>query len=399
MSYRTVAFNWLPRTKAQWNTFTQARQEAAALWNAMVLRHARIRRLGWRFPTKARWDRWVKRRFPNLHSQSAQHIVGEFDEAVRSAQQLRKNGQDEARYPHRLLHYRDIPYTNQAGRVVTREGERLLILPNGKAGKLAVRLPDGVQPLGRLVEIRLAYGKIMLVYETLDPPTNTETTVGVDLGVNTLIAATDGKTALLISGRAAKATVQWRNKCLAGLVKRQSKHQRGSRRYKRLQKRKFKMLDKALRRVKDITHKATRKVKAIFPQAQVYVGKPFNSAAQKVGRVAVQQVSSACNRKIIDQLNYKMAGALEVSETYSSQTCPVCGCRHKCRRTYACHQCGYTVPRDVVGAVNILRLGMYGSLAPSRNVPTRIIFLRPTKYLRPTGRSSSGGHPGNSSCK
>jgi putative transposase len=391
-----MTFNWLPRSKKQWQTFTRARQEAARLWNDMVLRHSRIRRMGWKFPTKRRWETWAKRRYPLLHSQSVQQIIAEFDEAVGSTRQLRKNGNPEARYPHRLLHYRDIPYTNQAARVV----EGLLILPNGNSGKLVAPIPDGVEVSGRLMEVRLSYGKVILVCEVPDTPPEARTTIGVDLGVNTLIAATDGETAVLVSGREAKATVQWRNKKLANLVSPQSKHQRGSRRHKRLQRRKYKLLDKSRARIKDITHQATHKVKTAFAQAQVLVGKPFNQAAQKSGHIWAQQVSSASNAKLIQQLDYKTAGAIEVSEAYSSQTCPVCGCRRVCRRTYTCSnpECRYSAPRDVVGALNILRIGKHGTLIQSPFVPTRIVQVHPSKYAG-KAPASSGGHPASSSRK
>ena len=396
MAYRTVTFNWLPRSSKGWNTYTNARKEAARLWNDMVLRHARLRRMGWKFPSKRRWEVWAKQRYPLLHSQSVQQIIAEFDEAVRSTLQLRKNGNTEANYPWKRLRYRDIVYTNQAARQVEQNGKRLLILPNSSAGRLAARLPDGVELPGRLMEVRLVYGKIIVICEVPDTSPEAKTTIGVDLGVNTLVAATDGETAVLVSGREAKATVQWRNKKLASLVSKQSRHQRGARRHKRLQRRKYKLLDKSHNRIKDIAHKTTRKVKDAFPQAQVFVGKPFNSAAQKIGRIWAQQVSSSSNAKLIEQLDYKTAGAIEVSETYSSQTCPVCGCRQKCRRTYTCKQCGYGAPRDVVGAVNILRIGKHGSLQNSPSVPTRIVHVHPTKVSR-RPPSSSPGHGASSS--
>lgn len=384
MAYRTVSFNWLPRSHTQWNTYTNARKEAARLWNDMMLRHARIRRMGWKFPTKRRWEIWAKRRYPLLHSQSVQQIVAEFDEALRSASQLRRNGVTEARYPWKLLRYRDITYTNQAARIVG----NLLILPNGSSGKLVARIPVVIP--GRVMEVRLSYGKISAVCEVPDEPSEAKTIIGVDLGVNTLIAATDGGTAVLISGREVKATVQWRNKNLSSLVSKQSQHERGSRRHKRLQRRKYKLLDKSHARIADITHKATRKVKDAFPQAQVYVGKPFNDAARKIGRIWAQQVSSASNAKLIQQLDYKTAGAVEVSEAYSSQTCPVCGCRQKCRRTYTCKACGYSAPRDVIGATNILRIGKHGSLQNAPDVPTRIVHVHPTQVFCRLADSSSG---------
>lgn len=222
MAYKTIEFNWLPRSKAQWQTYTLSRQEAARLWNEMVQRHHRIRRMNWRWPTKGRWEKWAKKRFPNLHSQSVQQIIKEFLEAVNATRQLRRNGHTGANYPWRLFHYRDIIYTNQAARLV--EDGKIIALPNGKSGRLRVRVPEAVQFPGRLIEVQLVYGKVRVVCEVPDESRSAEITIGVDLGVNTLIAATDGEKAVLVSGREMKATVQWRNKRLASLVSKQSKH-------------------------------------------------------------------------------------------------------------------------------------------------------------------------------
>ncbi|HEV8191139.1 MAG TPA: hypothetical protein VGP82_06605 [Ktedonobacterales bacterium] len=46
MSYRTVELAWVPRTIVDWATFGASRHEAARLWNALVVRHHRLRRLG-----------------------------------------------------------------------------------------------------------------------------------------------------------------------------------------------------------------------------------------------------------------------------------------------------------------------------------------------------------------
>jgi putative transposase len=351
-----------------------------------VERHLRIRRRNLKWPSKARWQRWARGRYPGLSAQSAQQIIGEFCEAVNSARQLRKKGHADARYPWHKLRYRDVVYTNQDARV----RDSRLILPNGKSGTLRVHLPEGVVLPGRLMEVRLRLHRVVLVCEIPDEPKASGPTIGVDLGVNTLIAATDGEGAVLVSGREAKATVQWRNKRLASLSQRQSRKVKGSRRWKRLQRRKRQMIAKADRRLKDLTHKATRLVADVFPNTSCYVGEPFNDASRKIGRHQAQQVSQACNRKLIQFLDYKTAGTITVSEAYTSQTCPVCGERSKHRRTYRC-ACGVMAPRDVIGATNILCEGKHGSLLLGRRVPATIT------YLRPRCRSSSGGHPARSS--
>jgi len=393
MSYRTIEVVWHPRTIAAWATFTGSRQEAARLWNDLVRRHHRIRRLGWTWPSKARWQQWAKGRYSGLSAQGAQQIIGEFCEAVDSCRQLRRNGHAEARYPWRLRRYHDVLYTNQDARI--RDGR--LILPHGASGTLRIRLPDAVTLPGRLMEVRLSYGIVRLICELPDTPHPQEALIGVDLGVNTLLAATDGQKAILISGRAAKATIQYRNKQLARLQQAQAGKEKGSRRHRRLQRRKHTMLGKAARRIRDLCHKATREVADAFPNATCYVGEPFNDAAQRIGRVQAQQISMTCTRKIINQLNYKTAGALTLSEAYSSQTCPVCGERSKSRRIYQCPLCGASGPRDVIGAVNILSLGVHGAMLPGRSLPQQVKYLRPWPRSRSQPRSSSGGHPARSS--
>lgn len=359
--------------------------EAARLWADLVERHFRLRRLNWTWPSKARWQRWAKRKYPNLAAQSVQQVIGEFCEAVGAISQLRCNGHAEARYPWHKGRYRDVPYTNQDARV--RNGS--LILPNGKAGALAIRIPETITIPGRLMEVRIAFGCVHLVCQLPDEPIPVGPTIGVDLGVNTLIAATDGERAILISGRGVKATVQWRNKRLAFLSQAQSRRTKGSRRWKRLQRRKRQMLGKAHRRVRDSLHKATHQVAVAFPHAKAYVGEPFNDASQKMRARQAQTVSQATTRIVINQLAYKLAGVITVDEHYTSQTCPRCGTRSKHRRIYRC-ACGVIAPRDVVGAVNILSMGRDGGISHVPNLPTQITYRRPDRRSLPGhGRSSS----------
>lgn len=82
MGYRTIEVGWMPDRASQWATYTAARVEAARLWGDLVARHHRIRRMNWRWPSKARFQKWAKGRYPGLSAQSAQQIIGEFIEAV-----------------------------------------------------------------------------------------------------------------------------------------------------------------------------------------------------------------------------------------------------------------------------------------------------------------------------
>ena len=374
MSYRTIKIDWSPDSGQHWKTFTAARLEAGRLWSWLVERHADARQQGGTWPSKADLQKEVARQFPALHSQSVQQIVADFCEAIASAESLRKHG-EEYEYPHKKPRYRQVIFTNQGAKV--RNGS--LVLPCGTAGRLVVRIPKGVALPGRLMEVRLDYGCIEIVCEIADEARTGGPIIGVDLGVNTVIAATDGEKAILLSGREIKATIQLRNKRLAEITAKQAHKTKGSRRHKRLQRRKYRMLSHASNKVRDLCHKATRKVAEVFPNAKAYVGEPFNDAAQKMGRKQAQTVASACNRKIVSLLNYKLAACIEVDESYTSQTCPVCGTRSKHRRIYRC-QCGFVAPRDVVGSTNIRTIGIDGALRPGCSVPNAIQWEHPSKY-------------------
>ena len=385
---------WTPREPAEWASFTAARLAAASLWSRMVRIHARIRRAQWKWPTKTAWERWAKGGFPNLSAQSVQQVVADFCDVLSATTKARKAGIETARYPWKTrTRYRDVPYTNQDA--VIRNG--VLRLSHGRGGNapLRIRVPRALP--GRLVEVTLAYGVVRLVCEVPEQPAAPlGPLVGVDLGVNTLVAATDGDTAVLVSGRGAKAIVQYRNKANAELRSRIDRCQRGSKRRKRLVRARYRMSDRCARKLKDTLHKATHAVADAFPNSSVVVGKPFNDAARKMGRVQAQQVSSASNARLIAQLAYKMAGAREVPEPYSSQTCPGCGCRSKQRRWNKCAQGGWAAPRDVVGNTNIRSIGLYGEMRTGQPVPKRIVFVRPLrKYpVAPSGAAgSSGGTP------
>lgn len=283
MTYRVVEVAWLPRSSIQWATFTAARRAAGDLWSAMVRLHARIRRLGWKWPPLSRWQAWAKGKFPGLSAQSIQQIVKKFCECLGSTTVARKaqraaGFEVTTKYPWKSRRYCDVTYTNQGATV--RDG--FLRLPNGRVGKsLRIRLPFALP--GRLMEVSLAYGVVRLVCEVpAVPPAEKPVVVGVDLGVNSLLAATDGETAIVVSGREAKAIVQYRNKRLATIKSRLSRTKPGSRKHKRLARRKHKMLDKCSRKIRDLCHKATRAVARQFPNARVVVGEPFNDAAAKV---------------------------------------------------------------------------------------------------------------------
>jgi transposase len=393
-----VEIAWLPRSNIARATLTAARRAAADLWAKMAAMHAIVRRFGWPWPSRKQWEAWAKGRAPGLSAQSTQQVIRDFMETLAATTAARKaarpqGGEADARYPWKERRYRDVPYTNQDATI--RGGWLCLSHGRGRA-PLRIELPRDRPLPGRLVEVSLAYGVVRLVCEVADvpPPASPPAVIGVDLGVNTLIAATDGVTAVLVSGREAKAIQQWRNKGLAALSSRIARSKQGSRRQKKLRRAKHRHRDRCARKQKDLAHKSTRAVADAFPGATVVVGRAFHDAARKLAPRQAQQVSQAFTAKVTAQLSYKLAGVREVGEAYSSQACPACGCLQKCKRVYRCGACGFTAPRDVVGSLNIRAIGMHGALTPSPQPRIVVRFVRPLRKYPGPARAAPGSPGG-----
>lgn len=399
MGHRVVEITWLPRSDVAWAAFTAARRAAADLWARMAAMHTVVRRFGWPWPSRGQWERWARGRVQGLSAQSVQQVVRDFTETLAATAAARKaaraSGVEDGstRYPWRARRYRDVPYTNQDATL--RDGWLRLSHGRGRA-PLRIELPKGRPLPGRLVEVSLAFGVVRLVCEVADAPAAEAppAMVGVDLGVNTLIAATDGVTVVLVSGREAKAIQQWRNKGLAALSSRIARAKQGSRRQKKLRRAKHRHRERCARKQRDLAHKATRAVATAFPGATVVVGRAFHDAARRMGPRQAQQVSQAFTGKVTAQLSYKLSGARKVNEAYSSQACPACGRLQRCKRVYQCQICGLTAPRDVVGSLNIRAIGLYGGLAPGQRLPTVIRFVRPLRKYPGPARAAPGSPGG-----
>ncbi|WP_037354856.1 RNA-guided endonuclease TnpB family protein [Selenomonas sp. FC4001] len=208
-------------------------------------------------------------------------------------------------------------------------------------------------------------------------------TVGVDLGeIHSIAACATNGNSIIITGRKLRSINRLRNKTLASISKAQAKCTKGSRRWKKLQRKKRYILSKSKHQVAYKTHEITKnfvdwclenKVGKVFcgnpegVQRNTSGRKKKNRTKNKKkirNRKTSQKLSNWNFGKIKDCLKYKLANVgIEfegISEAYSSQTCPICGQRHKTNsRNYKC-SCGYHAHRDVHGAHNILSLGLNG---------------------------------------
>ena len=91
----------------------------------------------------------------------------------------------------------------------------------------------------------------------------------------------------------------------------------------------------------------------------------INDMQQGNFRSINKSIGDAAWRQFLECLRYKAeyAGShcVQVNPAYTSQTCSICGTRHKLKlfdRIFHCPVCGFQLNRDVNAAINILALGM-----------------------------------------
>jgi putative transposase len=325
-----------------------------------------------------------------LHAHSSDAAQQAFYKACKTA---KANRRARARYPTRRPKYRTTMWKNTGIR--RRDNSLLLSLARGQE-PIRVRLP-ALFPSGQVVETRLVYDKVgrryewhLVVNDGREPPVAPGVNVAaLDLGEVHPAAATDGQESVVFSARELRSVKQYGHKRWAKLQRLQSNKVKGSRQWKKLQRRKTRFAAQQKRRIRDITHKVSRAVVDWAVQRKVgtlAIGDVRDVAdGKRLSTKSQQKVGSWSHGIMRQYVNYEAESegitTQLVGEAYSSQTCPVCGQRHKpTGRVYRCPACGFVGHRDgQVGAVNLL----------SRHVCGEVGKLKPPgiqKYRHPVQR-------------
>jgi putative transposase len=300
------------------------------------------------------------------------------------------------KYPHKRKRFRTTIWKNTGIRV--RDGVLLLARARGLE-PVRVNLPPHLAdlPEDAFREARLVWEKATrryewhLVVEDGQAPKDSpgDNVVAVDLGEIHPAAATDGEESIVVSCRALRSLNQYTNKRLAELSHKQAAKVKGSRGWRRLQRRRSKFLAQQRRRKRDIEHKISREVVdwAVEREAGAIVIGDVRDVAdgKRLNRKIQQKVGNWSHGRQRQYITYKAAAeGIEVAlqdEAYTSQTCPQCGHRYKpTGREYSCRRCGFLGHRDIVGASNILSLTLHGEVG--QIVPSSTI-----KYRQPFGRA------------
>jgi putative transposase len=194
--------------------------------------------------------------------------------------------------------------------------------------------------------------------------------------------------ALVVSGRRLRACKQWRNKVHSLLQEQLSRCQAGSRRSRRLMKRKAQLSAKLYRQQRDLLHQAARKVVDFCHSegvARIAVGDVRDiQTGVSLGRKSNQKISQWPHGQFARYVSEKAARrgmSVEwIDESYSTRTCSVSGHVRSSSprgRRFRCAGCGAHLHRDVNGANNICSRAVYGRYGK--------IQADTVKYLRPIG--------------
>ncbi len=398
MQETTVFCYRVSLSSTEWAKASDARRAAGDLWTRLVKIHRFCRRRHWRWPTEAQLKAHFKRRFP-LHSQTVQALIEKFCATIDGVRTKRKHGDKQARYPWRFRRYFNPIFKGQALKMA---GPHLL-LPRGR-GRDPIRAHLPELPDGQVVQAELGFGEIYLTVarEMPDPgPVSSSKAGGLDIGVIHLGMVSDGDEALAVSGRGLRSVKQGRAKAQAKLRKKRRRTKPGSRRRKRLNRARHRASHKVERVMRNALHHAANQIVAFclaYGITILYAGDlgTLNyKTRHRRSRRTNQDIGALEFGRFEQYLEYKLRRygiqLVQISEAYTSQTCPQCGHLTKMAgRTYRCRACGYRAHRDGVGAVNILNKGMHGEIRPGALlVPPRITYRRPVP-LKGTLRRSCG---------
>jgi putative transposase len=202
-----------------------------------------------------------------LHAHSRDAAQQGFRQACKTARTNRAQGRD-VRYPHRRKFYRTTVW--KATGIKREEGRLRLAQAKGRP-PIFVPLPERLAalPPASFVEMRLLYEPISRRHQwhlvvddgRVAPEPSGLSTLAADLGeIHPAAVANEQGAVVIFTARELRALNQYRNKKLASLQAALVRKQKGSRCYKRLQRRKTFLLARNKRQRRDIEHKVTRAI-------------------------------------------------------------------------------------------------------------------------------------------
>ena len=371
----------------------EGQKESARLWNFCSATHKKAREAREKWPDRDQLQRETKGKSFHLHSQSIQMVVAQFLANIDTACQIKKENK-KIRLPYKEKYFYPLMWPKQAVKVRSNH----LLLPMGR-GQKSLLLPMKTEKVeaGACTLVWNNGYELHIVYEQEDiPKVESKVKATVDLGQIHLAAVmTSNGQSLVISGREIRSQKRQINKAITRTSKRLQRCNPKSKKWRKIQRAKRKLIDRSKRRIRDLRHKATTRVIDFCQEnnvSKVFIGNPDGVRKKNTGRKHNQRLAGWEYGKDIEYLTYKSKQAgiesFNGSERGTSSHCPECGLRKKPKgRWWKCTKCTFEAHRDIVGAINMFPLAF----------DTKIAAPKKPTYLRiPCGRSSSSLGTGQS---
>jgi putative transposase len=197
------------------------------------------------------------------------------------------------------------------------------------------------------------YCSVLFEASPKELPTPIHESVGIDLGVKTLVTTSHGTTFHLKRNRRLERRLKRAQRVV-------SRRKKDSNRRNRARTHLRSLYRKISNQRKDFIHKTTS---TLVSENQVIRMEDLNTKGMMKNHHLAASIAHASFYEIKRQLTYKCEwygrSFQLVSRFYpSSQLCSHCGARNKemknlSRRTFVCHTCGFSLDRDLNAAINI----------------------------------------------
>lgn len=365
-----------------------AQMEAARVWNDISAHHREARVAGAQWPRRKELEPWTKGRYA-LHSQTVQAICKRFVANVEATMERRRKESHNRRWlrlPWREKRFQPLNWPAQAVSYDARAG--LMVLPMGR-GRPSIVLRGLSITADRIGAVTLIWNINSYELHVAVPDPAPAASPGpqratVDLGIIHQGAVVDDLgNALVVSGRGIRSIKRDRDRELRRIHRNQTRCEKRSRRWRKLQKAKNRLRVRAERRVRDLRHKGTRLMIDWCVEhrvGEVFVGDPRGTRHRDSGRKQNRRTSQWECGKDMRYLEEKAKKAgircFNGGERGTSSHCPCCRHRRKVTgREWRCRACGFSGHRDVVGAVNMHRLAFDQEVTFPRR--SDVTYLRP----------------------
>ena len=383
-------------SKSNINRLFDCNHESAKVWNDCLVHARNYSKENGKSINRTQLQKATKQNY-NLHSQSIQAVAHKYLHARKAAYEAIQKGYKN-KYPYRKKRHFNTKWAKD-GFVIDNNGKIELRMGN-RDGKrqlpIVLKIDSKKIPVGKVKELEIIWEnglKLCMAYDDeQEPVENTNVNIAsIDMGeIHSIASVAESGKGLIITGRKARTVKRLRNKKIAELQKKMSKCKKGSRKWKKYNQAKKRILDKSDKQLKDVAHKTTRQFVNWCVENEVKTvvvgdveGVQRNTSKRKKQKVRSKLINQKLSQwqfgLILSYLTYKLLAVgidlKKTDESYTSQQCPCCGRRKKTStRNYSC-KCGYREHRDIHGAKNILSKYKYGEIRDP-------IPIKDRKYLR-----------------